>query len=679
MSAEDRRPTITPQLALRVALIGGVALTMFAIVFFRLWYLQVLSGDEYSARARDNRVRSVTIGAPRGEVVDRNGRVLVGNRLGIAVQLDSRSLPPLVSALTERYRDALSAAERDRLARGARLARRVPVPPLPAAARALRLRYRRLGEVLGSSVGSIHHRVIEGLAEVPYSRVTLAADVDAAAYAYLLERRVDFPGVSVEPVYLRTYPNRALAAQILGNVGEVSPAELKRERFRGVKQGALVGKGGLEWRYDEYLRGRPGAALVQVDALGRPKGTPARSRQDPESGKRLRLSLDLDLQREGEQALRRALGAANRNGNPARAGAFVALAPRTGEVLAIGSYPSFDPQVFTRPISRRRYESLFGEQAGSPQVNRAIAARYPTGSTFKPITATAALEQGLITPESVIHDPGKIEIGDQVFKNAGQEAHGTIALRRALQVSSDVFFYRLGQRANGLDGQVIQRWAARLGLGRRTGIDLPGEFGGLIPDARWRNAAYRRYRRCQQRGAEGCGFVDRPWSVGDNVQLSVGQGDLQATPLQMAVAYAAIATGRRVTPHVGLRVEQPDGSVLQELAAAAPRRVPISASTRRAILDGLRLAASAEGTSGDVFAGFPYPVYGKTGTAERQPRADQSWYVAYLPARRRSIVVAVTIEEGGWGAEAAAPAARLMLSEWLGVPKRWVVGKSRTN
>ena len=677
---EDRRPTITPQLAWRVALMGGFALALFAIVFFRLWFLQVLSGQEYLAQANDNRVRDIRKQAPRGNIVDRNGTVLVRSRASSAVKLQAERVPQVEQDLVEDYRARLAAAERRRLAapRGSRRRRsvRVPIPPLPAGAEEQRRLYARLGRVIGMRPSRIHRRVVEQVTLTPYADVTLKTDVPRAVINYLQEHQDDFPGIEPTRVFLRAYPHRQLAAQLFGTVGEVSRRELRERHFRGVQQGTIVGKGGLEYTYDRYLRGRDGATRVQVDSFGRPKGTV--SEAEPAQGRQLRLSLDLGLQAEGQRAMGRAIGLANGNGNPARAGGFVAMDPRNGEVLAMGSYPSFDPNVFAKPISQSRFQAI-QNAPGAPLFDRAIAGEYPTGSTFKVITAAAALDSGLITPETPLNDPGKIKIGNIVFQNAGGVANGTLPLRKAIQVSSDVFFYQLGARANGLPGQVVQTWARRLGLGRPTGIDLPGEFDGLVPDARWRNRAYARYLRCKERGKEFCGFVDRPWSVGDNVNLAVGQGDLQATPLQMAVAYAAIANGGKVVrPHLGMEVLEPvDGAPVQRIEPSPARRVKIP--QRQAILDGLRLAAGAPGgTSADVFKGFPRPVFGKTGTAERPGQADQSWYVAFVPDRARPIVLAVTVEKGGFGAEAAAPAARLMLSEWFDVRKRLVVGSSRT-
>ena len=378
---------------------------------------------------------------------------------------------------------------------------------------------------------------------------------------------------------------------------------------------------------------------------------------------------------------------------PGTAGAFVALDPRNGEVLAMGSNPSYDPAVLSRPITQKRLEQLFGPNAGSPRFNRAIGGLYPTGSTFKPITAFAALGQGIITPTTPINDPGCIEIGaaKQSFCNAGKEVNGSVALPRAIQVSSDVFFYTLGRDLNPLEGQPLQKMAHRLGLGEPTGVDLPGEGAGLVPDRRWRGQVGERERRCRKRrhipvnaAIPGCGISDmRPWTVGDNVNLAVGQGDLQATPLQMAVAYAALENGGRIVrPHLGVAVEDSNGRELQKIDPGTSRRVRMDPIARGAILQGLHAAASAPGgTSADVFKGWnqnAFPVFGKTGTAERPGHGDQSWYVCFVPNRSKPIVLAVTVEDGGFGAEAAAPISRVMLGQWFNQKKTFIAGKSHT-
>ena len=609
LDRESRTP-ITPQLAVRVAIIGGVALVLFAVVFFRLWYLQVLSGDKYKAEANNNRVREILVQAPRGRILDRNGRVLVDNRYGLAVTISPDKLPE----------DPHEAA-------------RI---------------YRRLAPLLGMSGREIRRSVNKQLAAVPFSPAVVKSDVPQATYSYILENQDDFPAVGVEQLALRKYPYREVGAHLFGTVGEVTAKQLKEDRYRGVKQGDRVGQSGVEYSYDRYLRGKDGARRVSVDALGNARQE--LNERVPIPGRQLRLGVDFDVQKVGQQAI------------AGDEGAFVVMDVKTGEVRAMGSNPSFDPNVFAKTIRESDYKRLSNPLNGAPLTNRATQGLYPTGSTFKIVTAVAALEGGLITPDTVQYDGGNLKVGGVTFWNAGHISNGALALRRAMQVSSDVFFYRLGLEANGAgDGHLIQRWAHRMGLGRKTGIDLPGELEGLVPSPEWRNRLYKKK------------LTDRPWTVGDNINLSVGQGDVQVNPLQIALAYAAIANGGYVVkPHLGQRVEDAEGRVIQEFSTPPRRKLPIDPGYRQAILEGLRMAAASPGgTSYPVFKDFKIPIAGKTGTAEKGAgRADQSWYVALAPYPNPRYVVVSTAEHGHFGAETAAPQVRRILSVLFGIRDR---------
>ena len=628
----ERRPTLTPQLAVRVAIIGGIALAAFAVMFFRLWFLQVLSSDAYVREAQGNQRRDIRVQAPRGDIVDREGRVLVENRVGLAVEVTP-----------------------DKLSED------------PAERRAL---YRRLGKVLNMRPRAIEREVNEQFKELPFSRATVKQDVSRDVVMYIEEREEDFRGVEVDPVFLRKYPHRALGAHLFGYVGEVNQEELKQPGFSEVKMGDRVGQAGLEAEYDQFLRGRSGETLVQVDALGNLRTRLAEHR--PRQGRQLRLSLDLDVQRAGQEALEGGTGK----------GAFAVMNIRDGEVLGLGSEPSYDPNLFAKVFRQRDYDRLIDDETGAPLTNRAVAGGYPTGSTFKLITATAALESGLITPETPLNDPGELTVGDQVFENAGHVAHGVLSLRQALTVSSDVFFYQLGRDMNE-KGMPLQHWARKLGLGHRTGIDLPEEGPGFVPGPKWRDSQFAKFQRCVKRtnptpteiSLGECGWQDRPWSVGDNVNLAVGQGDLAANPLQMAVAYAAVATDRVIRPRLGQRIENSAGQAVQTLRAPTGRRLHLNPEYRQAILDGLRGAASEPGgTSTPVFETFPVEIAGKTGTAEKGGgRADQSWYVALAPWPDPQYVVAVTDEAGGFGADTAAPMARRILAELFNVDEQQLV------
>src|SRR6187551_1291113 len=568
------------QLAVRIAIFGGVAIALFAVLFFRLWFLQMLNGDEFLAEARNNRTREFQVIAPRGEILDRDGNVLVANRTSLALQVNPRKLP--------------------------------------ADARERRAELTQLAELTHSSPRRVRRMIHEGAELGPGAPVTLRRDVGSYLIYYLEENQARFPGVAVQRVFVRRYPHGTLAAHLFGNVGEVDEEELKEARYRNLEPGDTIGKEGVEAQYDKVLRGRDGATRFQVDALGQPTPGGQLDVVEPTPGDNLRLTIDSGLQEAGDAAL----------SEQGLAGGYVAMDVRSGAILAMGSNPTFDPKVFTRPLSQSQVNQLYRDPVLSPLTNRAIAGAYPTGSTFKPITSIAALASGNVTTTEPIYDDGVFTLGGIDFENAGGAAYGSLSMQKALEVSSDVFYYTLGDRMNG--SLALQDWAHRLGIGRESGIDLPGEQPGLLPTPAWRNQLYREE------------LTERPWSAGDNVNLAVGQGDLQADPLQMAVAYATIANGGTVPrPHVAMQVEDPRGRVLREFEPRPARSIKIEPVWRETILAGLHDAAqSPSGTSYGVFSGFPVPVAGKTGTAERPPYADQSWYVVLAPYPDPEIVVA---------------------------------------
>jgi penicillin-binding protein 2 len=405
-------------------------------------------------------------------------------------------------------------------------------------------------------------------------------------------------------------------------------------------------KSGVEYAYDRWLRGTAGSRRIQVDALGRPKGPLAS--QAPQAGDNLQLSLDSNLQEIGESALRA-------KGLP---GGFVAMNVHTGAILAMGSYPTYDPGFYVKPHTRAEYDA-FGNRAGDPLVDRADQGGYPTGSAFKPITATAALEDHLISPSTIFDDTGSLDIGGITLHNAGGAANGPVDMSTALKVSSDVYFYNLGLHAtaSGNHGQ-IQDWAHDYGLGQNPDIDIPGAGPGLIPTPAWRNNLFHKHSNP---------YIDRPWTQGDNVNLAVGQGDVMVTPLQLARAYAALANGGTlVRPHLGGRIVGVNGRTVEKIRPPPKRHLQISAETRSVILGGMhRAAQEAGGTSDAVFGGFPIPVAGKTGTAQRNGQQDQSWYSIIAPYGKPQIVVTVTVERGGFGVQSAAPIAHDILERYF--------------
>lgn len=651
-------PPVSPQMAFRVAILGGVAVVMFAVIFFRLWYLQVLTGERYVQEAALNSVRNLPIAAPRGQVFDREGKPIAASTVTNAVQIVPSALPhPGAPRMTV---------------------------------------YRRLGALLGMSAGHVQALVIKGRTALPYAPVTIKTDAGRGVLTVLAERQNEFPGVTQQPVSIRSYPYGEMAAQVLGYVGRVTEPELKKRAFQGVQQGGVVGQEGLEYYYDRYLRGNDGVQRVQVNAEGYPVPTRLQP-TPPKAGYSLKVTLDLGLQHEAEKALLQGIENARAGGKPATAGAFTAIDPRNGEILAIGSYPSFDPNKFAKPLTQREFAELEGkagaaggEEAPARLTDRAVNGTYPTGSTFKPITAMGTLEAGVINPAEGLGAGQCIHVSTEQFCNAGKADYGPVGLVDALKVSSDTYFFEAGELANS-HGNVIQNEARKLGVGEQTGIDLPSEITGLIPDRSWRAKVAREELACERRRhVSSCGISDgRPWSVGDNMHLAVGQGDLLTSPLQMAVAYSTLANafmhggyGTVVRPHLGREIDEADGSLVQSLSFPPVRHVRLNYSDLSLVMEGIHEAASQPGgTSADVWSGWDqsqHPVYGKTGTAEHAGQEDQSWYMCLVGDPRRPIVIAVTVQQGGFGAETAAPIARLIASKWFGKPEQFVSGTSRT-
>jgi penicillin-binding protein 2 len=600
----DDRPRSGNRQALRIAVLGGVAVALFAVLFFRLWDLQVLSGSQYLAEAKNNRTREFRVLAPRGRILDRNGGVLVDNRTSLALQLNMQKLPEDPA----RQRRELS----------------------------------ELGKLAHMSLRKVRRTIREQEEVAAGAPVTLRRDVGYDSVYYLQENQRRFPGVQVQRVFVRDYPHGSRAAHVLGSVGEVSAEELKEAPYKGLEPGDQVGQGGVEYTYDRYLRGKSGLTKIQVNALGQPTPGGQLVSQPPTPGDNLKLTIDPEVQAAGESAL------ASR-GLP---GGFVTMNVDNGEILGMGSFPTYDPMEFTKPMTQAQVDRLYRNPA-APLTDRATEGLYPTGSTFKLITAMAALNSGVSTPQTVIEDNGSITIGGEEFEDSGGVGFGAVDLVEALKFSSDVYFYTLGDEM--WNTGALQHWAHLLGIGRPTGIDLPGAEKGLLPSKQWQERLYRK------------GLLEGPWSAGYNVQLATGQGSLQTNPLQMAIAYATVANGGTVvTPHVGLEIDDSAGRVLKEFDPKPRRHVHVNPTYRAAIMEGLHEAAqSPGGTSYGVFGGFPVPVAGKTGTAERVGHANQSWYIVLAPYPNPRIVTAVTIEEGGFGAESAAPAALQILESYF--------------
>jgi len=626
---------LTPSMALRLGVLGAIVLFVFAVLFFRLWALQVLAGDRYLAAAQDNQLRTVRLEAPRGPILDHKGRLLVSNRVGTAAQVWTGYMP-----------------RRGR-------------------ARMLR----RLSAILEVPVGELQDRLRKHRGD-PLTPVTLKEDVSRDEVFYLLEHRREFPGLELNDVHLRDYRYGTLAPQLLGHVGEVTESQLKGGRH---KHGDTVGQAGIEYSYDRYLRGTAGLAELRVDSLGRPRSKPLKS-EAPEPGLALRTTLDAKLQRAAENALVYGIEVARENDSwAANAGAAVAIDPRTGAIRAMASYPTFDPRVYVGKPNPGKLRPLIDQKAAEakdfPGLNRATSGLYPPGSTFKPVTALAALREHLVGPYEPLSCTGQMTIHGTTFKNWNPYVNEGMDLPTALAASCDTYFYQLGLEFYGLPpeyGSPLQKWAAAFGFGRSSGFDVGGEATGLLPTPEWRRKTFtkERYPNSWE--------IDRLWKSGDSVQLAIGQKDLLVTPLQMARFYALLANGGKlVTPHVVSSVEQPGAAgAVKAVFSPAPKDLNVDPAELNVIADGLYRATHASyGTSASVFGGFSIPIAGKTGTAEKAvdldgdgygTMVDQSWWCGYGPADKPELVVCVVIENGGHGSTAAAPAALKIFERQFG-------------
>jgi penicillin-binding protein 2 len=623
----------TPQMALRVALLGALALIVFCALFFRLWALQVISGDRYLEDARNNQVRTFRLQAPRGSIVDRNGTVLVSNVPGTLVQVWPAALADIPRP--------------QRVASLNRLARLLRLNPI-----------------------QLRRKVSKQERTDPLTPVVVKHAVGDLKAAYLMEHQSEFPGVQITETSLRRYDQGPIAAQILGYVREISPQQLKQREKDGFAPGDLLGQTGIEARYDSFLRGLPGVGRVSVDARGRVTSEREFS-QLPESGDGVRLTLDADLQRAAEDALAFGIRLARENDEwAADGGALVAMNVNTGEILALASNPTFDPKIWSGNVSPKQLERLANPRANHPTLNRAISGLYPPGSTFKPITALAAMQEAMLSPDEEVPCTGSMVVGEdkQRFANWNPYANYPLTLRRALAESCDTYFYDVALRFYERRDSPLQRWARRMGFGGASGVDLGPEEPGLVPTPAWR----RRHFESE---------IDKIWTPGQSVQLAIGQGDLLVTPLQMTRAYAMIANGGKlVEPHIVSAVEEPRSEgetpvVLRPFRPKPARDIGIDPYRLQAVQEGLYQATHEPyGTSQQVFRQFPVPVAGKTGTAEKfislpgfQGLRDQSWWCGYGPYNSPELAVCAVIENGGFGGTAAAPTALKVFEHYFDV------------
>ena len=593
--------------------IGGLAIVVAAgvsLLLLRAWSIQVLHGRQYAKAAHTQAFRTVDLLGARGAIIDSKGRLIAGTTGHVVIEADAASL-----------------GSRDEHGRW---------HPSPAGVRALQ----RLGKTTGRRWGILAARIRSSVLHSPFAPAVVIAHPDAAFTSYMQERSGQFPGFKVGVADDRSYPQGAYGSEFLGLLGQINPEELKSGAYKRAKAGEVVGQSGVEAAYDSLLNAGFVQAKIPVDSLGRIAGPlrVPRQKQPPT----LQLSIDTRLQKAAERALQYGIGQSRLLGHNPPGASAIAIDPWTGAIKALVSYPTFDQK---RAADNPHYYSrVLNEKYTTPGLNRAITGVYPTGSTFKPIISEAALSGGIITPYTPQACTGSFTLGNHTFYNVERGANETMTLRTALEQSCDTWFYRLGalvwQHDPARKATLIQQWARKLGLGTRPPIDVTGAAAGYLP------MPGRYFEK----------LAGTPYTEGQAVNLAIGQGALEVSPLQLAVAYSALINGGKVVrPHVGEAVIR--NGVRHKLPFPPVRRVKLSPYTW-AIREGVYDAANnPSGTSFPVFGGFPIKVAGKTGTAETCGVScpDHSWYASWAPAGSPKLVVVAMVEKGGFGAQAAAP------------------------
>lgn len=616
-SALSVTPLIDPSVTLlRLRVFAVVIGALLALLAARLWYLQVLKGQDFRAKAATNRSRLVRAVAPRGAIEDVKGRVLVTNSAQFTVFVLPSDLPK-------------DDAEEE----------------------ALYVRLAGILEITPEKLKAIIKRHKIG----PSHPIAVAEGVNDTILARISENRLWLPGVSADVEPVRRYPNGMAAAHLLGYIGQITERQYAKpeNRAAGYQQGDLMGQSGTEREYDKLLNGIAGGTYYEVDARGR------RQRelgvQEPVPGATLRLGLNLDVQKAAEKAM------AGRNG------AVVALDPRDGRIIAMASFPAFDPNLLAhRPLKQKVYK----EQIEPGLFNRATMAEMPPGSTFKIVTSAAGLAAGKIDGGTGFYCGGGLSIGRGFFKHCHSTHGGGVQLNRALAASCDVYYYHVGERVGPT---VLSNWAKKFGMGQTTGIDFPSERAGLIPSPAWKKEWAPKF-----------GNPDSNWYPGDTANIAIGQGDVLATPLQMAQVAAAIANGGTIyKPRVVLKaISSADKKVVYRMKPQVAHKMDLPPEQIALIAQGMRsVVAGPGGTSRSAnLAGVT--VAGKSGSAEKRGTgggrgATHAWFVCYAPMEKPTIAICVFLESEGanlHGGADAAPIARQMMAPYFNVPDRLASG-----
>ncbi|WP_337624557.1 penicillin-binding protein 2 [Mitsuokella jalaludinii] len=558
-----------------------ISVLVIAVLIGRAAYLQIYQGEYYAGLADGNRIRIVPSMAPRGTFYDRNGELLVTNRPGFSV-----SLLPLTAPISD---DVIA----------------------------------RLSDLLKVPTDEIKTKIA---GHSGFNPIRIKTDVTPDIVSIIEEQKSQYPGVVIEVTPIRDYILKQEGAHTFGYVSEINDTELEKMKDEGYKSGDIIGKFGIEKIYDKELRGENGGQQVEVDVSGKP--VQILGRKEPVPGDDLELTIDIKLQQAAEKAVDEQLTQIG-----AHAAAAVVMNPQTGEILAMVSRPAFDPNLFAHGISSKDWNQL-NNNPYHPMDNKTITGEYPPGSTFKIVTGTAALTEGVVTPDEQIFDSGHHWIIPK--GNADGEALGWLNFRSALAHSDNVYFYEMGNRL-GIDR--LEKYARMFGLGAKTGIDLPYEASGLV--------ANRRYKEKN--------FDDGEWYLSETFDAAIGQGFNLVTPLQAAMVMGEIAAdGKRYKPHVVNRIIAPDGSVVKDFQPELLSQLDVPEEDIKLVQDGLH-DVTKYGTAASSFRGFTVDIAGKTGTAENSQGRDHGWFVAYGPFDNPNVVVAVIVENGGYGSQSAVP------------------------
>jgi penicillin-binding protein 2 len=600
------------QFHLRIGVAGVLVLIGFGLLAARFIFLQVIQHDHYASKAEDNRISIVPVPPNRGLILDRNGIVMARNYSGYTLEIFPRKVRSIERTIDE-VAELVEVTARDRA------------------------RFKKLlAETRNADSLPIRTRL---------------SDEEVAKFA---ANRYRYNGtVEIKARLFRQYPYDETAAHVLGYMGRINQADQARLEEEGVDANYRgtdsIGKAGVEASYQHELHGTTGFEQVEIDAAGR--GIRTLSRTPSQPGNNVALTLDLRLQQVAEQAL----------GD--RRGAVVALEPSSGAVLAFVSKPGFDPNYFVDGIDPQYWAEL-NNSPDRPLYNRAIAGTYPPGSTFKPFMALAALDLGKRTPRSAINDPGYFVFGDRRFRDSKPGGHGYVDLFKSIVVSSDTYYYML---ANDMGIEAIAGYMKNFGFGAKTGIDLQGELPGVLPSPEWK---MKRFRRPEQ----------QRWYPGETISIGIGQGYNSYTPIQLAQAMAALANGGTVyRPHLVAYIDNPRSGERRNVEPEIVQRVPAKPEHVEFVKRAMA-GVNKEGTGARAFAGAQYTNGGKTGTAQviamkqnekydekkvAERHRDHSWFIAFAPLESPKIALAIIVENGGFGARAAAPIARTMFDYYL--------------